>query len=217
MLFDARRNELPGYGVCALTGAALLGGPAALFLFVASGLAPIETKLLYVMFAAVQGGALGIISAASDRKETGISLALAYAIVGVVFGPLFLGAGVIVIEVAGWLFGLPALLFKDVGWQWWIGAMVLASGLQAGSTLSEVAKRETSKTSWRYVLCEFFGQVLGALPFAIVLWMCFESELPTPQQGLLTALILGVGITLLEAGSRIVRSLFGRTPDPARN
>jgi hypothetical protein len=211
MLFDTGRNEPPRYGMRALTGAAILGGPASLFLFIAGGLAPLETKLLYAAFAAAQGGALGVISAANDRKETSIRLALAYAIVGVMFGPLFLGAGVIVIEVVAWLLHMPTLLFTDVGWQWWIGAMVLASGLHAGSTLSEVAKRETSKTSLRYVLCEFFGQVLGALPFAIVLWICFEPELPTPRQALLAALILGVGIALLEAGSRIVRSAFRRT------
>jgi len=217
MLFDAGRNELPRYGLRALIGAALLGGLAALFLFVAAGRAPLETKLLYAIFAAIEGGALGFISAATDRKETTVGLALAYAIVGVVLGPLLLGVGIAIIAVAGWLLGVPALLFTDVGWKWWVGSMLLASGLHAASTVSDVAKQDVSKTSWRYVLCAFFGQVLGILPFAIVLWICFEPEFPPPEQWLLALLGLGAGIALLEAGSRIIRSFFRRTADPARN
>lgn len=217
MLCDARRDELPRYGMRALTGTALLGGFTAFLLFIAGGLAPLETKLLYATFAAVQGGALGYISAATDAKEINVGLALAYAIVGVVFGPLILGVSVAAIGVMTWLLGMPALLFKDVGWQWWIGAMVLASGLHAASTLSEVAKQDIAKTSWRYVLCDFFGQVLGAFPFAIVLWICFEPEFPPPQQWLLAALVIGAGIALLEIGSRILRSVFRRTTAPAQN
>jgi uncharacterized membrane protein HdeD (DUF308 family) len=216
MLFDARRDALPRYGMRALTGAALLGGLAAFFLFIAAGQAPLETKALYAIMAAIQGGALGIISAATDRNETNLRVALAYAIVGVVLGPLLLGAGVVVIGMVGWLLGMP-LLFKDVGWTWWIGSMVLASGLHAASTLSEVARRESSKTSLRYLLTEFFGQTLGTFAIVMVAWMCFEPKFPTPQQWLLAALVIGAGCALLEIASRIIRSLLRRAAAPARN
>jgi integral membrane sensor domain MASE1 len=217
MLFDARHDALPSYAMRALSGAALLGGLAAFFLFIAAGQAPLATKALFAIVAAIQGAALGTISAAKDRNETNLRVALAYAIVGVVFGPLILGAGVVVVELVTWLLGMPALLFKDVGWQWWIGAMVLASGLQAASTLSEVAKQETSKTSPRYVLTAFFGQTLDTFAIVLVAWMCFEPEFPTPQRWLLAALAIGAGCTLMEIASRIIRSRFRRTAAPARN
>jgi hypothetical protein len=198
-------------------GAALLGGFAAVFLFVAAGQAPLETKALYATLAAIEGGAFGYISAAKDRNETGIGLALAYAIVGVVFGPLILGVSVAAIGVVTWLLGMPALLFTDVGWTWWIGAMVLASGLYAAGTLSEVARQETAKTSPRYRLCAFLGQTLGTFAFAMVLWLWSEPELPAPRQWLLAALVIGAGCAVLEGGSRIVRSVFRRTAAPARS
>jgi hypothetical protein len=217
MLCDARHDELLGYGMRASIGAALLGGSAAFFLFIAAGPAPFETKALYATLAAIQGGAFGYISAAKDRKETSIGLALAHAIVGLVFGPLILGISVAAIGVVAWLLGMPALLFADVGWTWWIGSMVLASGLHAARTLSEVAKQELSKTSPRYLLTEFFGQTLGTFAIALVLWMCFEPELPAPKQWLLAALAIGAGIALLEGGFRIVRAVFRRSTAPTRN
>jgi hypothetical protein len=215
MLCDTRHDELLGYGMRASIGAVLLGGVAGFFLFVAGGQAPFETKLLYASFAAIVGGAFGTISAAKDRNETHLGLALAYAIVGVVLGPLLLGLGVAVIDVVAWVLGIPAPVFTDLGWTWWIGAMVLASGLLAASTLSKVAENETSKTSLRYVLCEFFGQALG--PFAIVLvaWMCFEPAFPTREQWPLAVIIIAAGCAVLEAGSRIVRFVFRRIAGPA--
>jgi hypothetical protein len=198
-------------------GAALLGGFAAFFLVIAAGPAPLETKALYTTLAAIQGGAFGYISAAKDRKETGIGLALAYAIVGLVFGPLILGISVAAIGLVAWLLGMPALLFTDVGWTWWIGAMVLASGLYAASTLSEVARRETSKTSPRYVLTEFFGQALGVFPIAMVLWIWSEPEFPRLEQWLLAALVIGAVCVVLEVGWRIVRSVFRRAVALARS
>jgi hypothetical protein len=208
MLTDARHDELLGYGMRASIGAVLLGGLAAFFLFIAAGPAPFETKLLYASFAAIEGGAFGYISAAKDRKETNLGLVIAYAIVGLVFGPLILGVGVAAIDLVAWPFGLPAPLFNDLGWTWWIGAMVLASGLYAVSTLSDVAKQETSKTSPRYRLTEFFGEALSVFPIAMVVWMWSEPEFPKLGQWLLAALIIGVGCVVLEGGWRMVRSRF---------
>ena len=210
MLTDARHDELLGYGMRASIGAVLLGGLAAFFLFVAGGQAPFETKLLYASLAAIQGGAFGYISVAKDRSETNLGLVIAYAIVGVVFGPLILGVGVAIIDAVAWLLGIPALLFTDLSWKWWIGAMVLASGLYSSSTLSKVASQETSKTSLRYVLCEFFGQAVG--PFAIVLvaWMCFEPEFPTREQWPLAVILIAAGCVVMEIGLRIVRAVAAR-------
>ena len=210
MLTDARHDELLGYGMRASIGAALLGGLAAFFLFLAAGQASFEIKLLYASFAAIEGGAFGYISAAKDRKETNLGLVIAYAIVGLVCGPLILGVGVAAIDLVAWPFGIAAPLFNDLGWTWWVGAMVLASGLYAASTLSEVAKQEASKTSPRYLLAEFFGQALGVFPFAMVLWIWSEPQFPKLAQWLLTALIIGVGCVVLEAGWRMVRSVFRR-------
>jgi len=217
MLFDARPDQPLSYAMQASIGAALLGGFAAVFLFVAAGQAPLETKALYATLAAIEGGAFGYISAAKDRKETGIGLALAYAIVGLVFGPLILGVSVAAIGLLTWLLGMPALLFTDVGWTWWIGAMVLASGFYSASALSEVASRETSKTSPRYLLCEFLGQTLGIFAIALVLWMWSEPKFPAPKQWLLAALVIGAACAVMEGGFRIVRSVFRRTAAPARN
>jgi hypothetical protein len=214
---DARRDELPSYAKRALAGAALLGGLTAFYLFIGGGQLAPEKKLLYALLPAIEGGALGYISAAKDRNETNVGLALAYAIVGVVFGPLFLGFCLAAIEVVAWLLTMPAPLFKDVGWKWWIGSMVLFSGLQSARTLSEVARQETSKTSLRYILCKFLGRVIDALALAAVLLMCFAPQFPTREQWLPAALGIGAGCVLLEAGSRIFRSVFRRTADPARN
>jgi hypothetical protein len=217
MLCDARRDELPSYGTRASIGAAVLGGLAAFFLLIGGSPLPLETKLLYAALPAVVGGAFGTISAANDRKEINVGLALAYAIVGMVFGPLLLGLCVAIIEAVAWLLALPVPLFEDVSWKWWIGSMVLASGLHSAGTLSAVARQETSKTSPRYVLCEFFGQALGTFAFAVAFWIWLEPEFPPHNQWLPAALGIGAGFLLLEVGSRIVRSLFRRTADPAGN
>jgi MFS family permease len=210
MLTDARRDALPSYAMRASVGAALLGGLAIFFLLMGGSLLPPATKLLYASLPAIVGGALGTISAAKDRNETNLGLALAYAIAGVVFGPLILGVSVAIIDVVGWLLGMPAPSFADVGWKWWIGSMILASGLQSGSRLSDVASREPSKTSLRYVLCEFFGQAIGAFAIAVVFWICFEPEFPTGKQWLLAALAIGAGCAVMGVGSWIVRSVFGK-------
>src|ERR1700716_2788041 len=105
MLFDARRDALPSYALRALAGAAILGGLAIFFLLMGGSLLPLETKLLYAALPAVVGGALGTISAANDRNETNVGLAIAYAIVGVVFGPLLLGGCIAIIDVVAWPLG----------------------------------------------------------------------------------------------------------------
>ena len=51
------------------------------------------------------------------------------------------------IGLVTWLLGMPALLFTDVGWTWWIGAMVLASGLYSASTLSDASTRVKPSSS----------------------------------------------------------------------
>jgi hypothetical protein len=210
MLFDARRGDLPSYATRTLAGAATFGGFAAFILLIGGGQLAIEMKLLYALVPAIVGGALGTISAANDREEINVGLALAYAIVGVVFGPLFLGLGVAIIDVVAWPLGLPAPLFTDLGWKWWIGSMVLASGLQSAGTLSKVANQEISKTSLRYVLCWFLGEIVGTLAIAVVLLMCFAPEFPTRVQWLPAALGMGAGWALATVGPRIVRSVFGK-------
>jgi hypothetical protein len=214
MLYDARREELPSYAKRTLAGAALLGGFAAFILFVGGGLLAPEMKLLYAALPAIVGGALGTISAAKDRNETTIGLALAYAIVGVVFGPLVLGFCVAVIDVAAWLLTLRAPLFTDLSWKWWIGSMVLFSGLQSASILSKVAAQETAKTSPRYILCYFLGQAIDTLAIAALLLLCFVPEFPAREQWLPAVLGAAAGCALLEAGSRIFRSLLRKTRRP---
>jgi hypothetical protein len=214
MLFDARRDALPSCAMRALAGAAIFGGFAAFILLIGGGPLPLATKLLYALVPAIVGGALGYISTANDRNEINVGLALAYAIVGVVFGPLILGVGVAVIQVVAWLLTLPAPSFNDLGWKWWIGSMLLASGLQSASTLSAVARQETSKTSWRYLLCQFLGQALGAVAFTVVFWIWLEPEFPPRNQWLPAALGIGAGWALLEVGSRIFRSVFGKNRRP---
>jgi hypothetical protein len=216
MLYDARRDALPSYAMRALAGAALLGGFAAFILLIGGGQAPLETKLLYASFAAIEGGAFGTISAAKDRNETNLGLVLASAIVGVVFGPLILGVGVAAIQVVAWLLTLPAPSFNDLSWKWWIGSMILASGHYSASTLSKVASREISKTSLRYVLCRFFGPAIDTFAIAVVFWIWLEPEFPTRAQWLPAALGMGAACALLEIGPRIFRSVFGKN-GPARN
>jgi hypothetical protein len=214
MLFDARRDALPSYAMRALAGAATFGGFTAFILLIAGGQLAIEMKLLYALVPAIEGGALGYISAAKDRNETSVGLAIAYAIVGVVFGPLILGVGVAAIEVVAWLLTLPAPSFNDLSWKWWIGSMLLASGHYSASTLAEVASQETSTTSLRYILCRFFGPVVDTFAIAVVLLMCFAPEFPPRNQLLPAAIGIGAGWALLEIGSRIFRSVFGKSRRP---
>jgi hypothetical protein len=214
MLFDARGDALPRYATRALAGAATIGGFAAFILLIGGGQLAIEMKLLYALVPAIVGGALGYISAANEREEINIGLALAYAIVGVVFGPLILGVGVAVIQVVAWLLTLPAPSFSDLGWKWWIGSMVLASGHYSASALSKVASQETSKTSLRYFLCRFFGPVIDTFAIVVVLWMCFAPELPPREQWLPAALGIAAGWALIEIGPRIFRSAFGKNRRP---
>jgi len=214
MLLDARRDALPSYVLRASAGAAMLGGFAAFILLLAGGQQPIEMKLLYALVPAIVGGALGIISAAKERNETNLGLALAYAIAGVVFGPLVLGVGVAVIDVVAWLLAIPAPTFADLSWKWWIGAMVLFSGHYSANTLSEMADREISKTSWRYVLCRLSGKVLDTFAIAVVLLMCLAPEFPTRAQWLPAAIGIVAGCALLEIGSRIFRSVFAKNRRP---
>jgi hypothetical protein len=215
MLFDARHDALPSYAMRALAGAAMLGGFAAFILLIGGGPLAIEMKLLYALLPAIVGGAFGAISAAKDRNETPVGLALAYAIVGMVFGPLILGVGVAAIQLVAWPLSLPAASFSDLGWKWWIGSMLLASGHYSSSALSKVASQETSKTSLRYILCRFFGPIIDTFAIVVVLWMCFAPEFPPRDQWLPAAIGIGTGWALLEIGPRIFRSVLRRTGDPA--
>ena len=160
----------------------------------------LETKL-FTQAAAIEAGAFG----GAEGPVKPIRPVIAY---DRWFGPLILGVGVALIDAVAWLLGLPAPLFTDLSWKWWIASMVLASGLHSASTLSKVASQEPSKTSLRYVLCEFFGQALGPFAFVLVAWMCFEPEFPTREQWPLAVIIIAAGCVVLEIGSRIVRAAF---------
>jgi hypothetical protein len=215
MLSNARRDALPSYAMRALAGAAILGGFTAFILLIAGGPLPLATKLLYASLPAIVGAAFGYVSAAKDRNETPLGLAIAYAIVGVVFGPLILGICIAAIDLVAWPLGLPAPLFTDLGWKWWIGSMLLASGHYSASALSKVASQETSKTSLGYVLCNFLGQAIDTFAFAVVLLMCFAPEFPTREQWLPAAIGIVAGCVLLEIAPRIFRFVFGKIRRPS--